>query len=280
MQVPLPPPSEFTPVPELTPETPAPELAAAPEPVPLPPRLPTPQPVATAPPAAAPARVATPLPAAAPARVATPLPAAAPARVATPLPMAFEASPADIPDLTDEIDPVPAPAVWKQGHPSARKWAERRQGGGAATRRRAPSLPRIVLGILIAALGAWLVLSFLPDRKPLTAAERARVEKQAGLDSNAWRFDEVGYMAARGGAALYFTIGILVALRGLFYRRRIETPCRRCGRTVMAERSGLGLRCEGGPHSAGVNSSALALVICFVALSLGLAALMALASLR
>ena len=187
--------------------------------------------------------------------------------------------PADIPDLTDEIDPMPAPAVWKQGHPSARKWVERRQGGGAVSARRAPSLPRVVLGILIAALGAWLVLSFLPDRKPLTTAERAKVEKQAGLDSNAWRFGGGGYMAARGGAALYITIGILVALRGLFFRRRLETDCRRCGRRVTAERSGLSLRCEGGPHAAGVNASALSLAIAFAALSLALLALIAIASL-
>ena len=231
---------EFTPVPEQMGDTPPPE------PIPQPPRL----------------------PGAAAAQVATPPPAA----------MSFE-PPLDIPDLTDEIDPMPAPAVWKQGHPSARKWAERRQGGAAAAPRRAPSLPRIVLGILIAALGAWLVLSFLPDRKPLTAAERARVETQAGLDSNAWRFGQAGYMAARGGAALYLTIGILVALRGLMYRRRIETACRQCGRTVMAERSGLSLRCEGGPHAAGVNASALALAISFAALSVGLVALIALSSL-
>lgn len=237
---------DFTPVPELMSEqTPVPELVAAPELVPLPPRLPTPL----------------------------------PAPVATPAPGSIPAPPADIPDFTDEIDPMPAPAVWKQGHPSARKWAERRQGGVAASARRAPSLPRIVLGLLIAALGAWLVLSFLPDRKPLTTAERARVEKQAGLDSNAWRFGSAGYMAARGGAALYVTIGILVALRGLFYRRRIETACRRCGRTVMAERSGLSLRCEGGAHAAGVNASALALVIAFAALSLALVAVIAVASL-
>jgi hypothetical protein len=186
----------------------------------------------------------------------------------------------DIPDLTDEIDPQPAPAVWKEAHSSARRWAERRQGGSAVSSRRAPSLPRIVLGILVAALGAWLVLSFLPDRKPLTATERARVEKQAGIDADAWRFDQVGYMAVRGGAALYLTIGVLVALRGLFYRRRIETTCRRCGRTVLAERSGLGLRCDSGAHPAGVNASAVALLVAFALLSVALAALIAMASLR
>ncbi len=263
VQVPPPPPMEYTPVPDLV--TPPPELVAAapPAPEPLPPRLPTPRPAVV--PVSTPPHAMTPPPGF------TPPPA--------PTPLYPQAPPGDIPDLTDEIDPQPAPAVWKQGHPSARKWVERRQGGKAVSSRRAPSLPRIVLGILIAALGAWLVLSFLPDRKPLTAAERARVEKQAGIDSDAWRFGQTGYMAARGGAALYLTIGILVALRGLFYRQRIETGCRRCGRAVLAERSGLSLRCDSGAHSAGVNASAVALLVAFAVLSVALAALIAASSL-
>jgi hypothetical protein len=252
---------------------------------PLPQVAPPPPYVATPPPQVAPPPpyVATPPPHAAPQPyVATPPGAFAQPQVYTPMPAPSLPEPPgsfDIPDFTDEIDPQPAPAVWKQGHPSARKWAERRQGSQVVSAKRAPSLPRIVLGILIAALGAWLVLSFLPDRKPLTAAERARVEKQAGIDSDAWRFSQVGYMAARGGAALYLTIGILVALRGLVYRRRIETACRRCGRTVLAERTGLSLRCDSGAHSAGVNASALALVIAFSVLSVALVGLIAASSL-
>ena len=243
--------------------------------------FPTPPPAGSyqTPPPAPPAPwAATPPPAA---WVATP----PPGPMQTPLPAPPEACEAaasyDIPDLTDEVDPQPAPAVWKEAHSSARKWAEKRQGGRAvSSSRRAPSLPRIVLGLLIAALGAWLVLSFLPDRKPLNAAERAKVEKQAGIDSDAWRFDQTGYMAARGGAALYLTIGVLVALRGLFYRRRVEKSCRRCGRVVLAERSGLWLRCDSGSHAAGVNASALSLLIAFVILSLAVVALIAMASLR
>jgi hypothetical protein len=241
VHVPLPPPMDFTPAPELVSEaTPPPELTKPENDL-----------RATAP--SLPTHLA---------RAATPRPAAA-----------------DIPDLTDEIDPQPAPAVWKEAHPSARRWAEKRKGTAGVSAKRAPSMPRVVLGILIAALGAWLVLSFLPDRKPLTAAERARVEKQAGIDSNAWRFGQAGYMAARGAAALYITLGILVALRGLFFRRRVEAACHRCGRTVTAERSGLQLRCEGGPHAAGINSSAVALLVAFAVLSLALVALIAIASL-
>ena len=257
---------DFTPAPELVSEaTPATDLVSTAPAIPAV-RVATPRPAEA--PAAMPPQIFT------PPRASTPPPAAA-----IPTPPPGFAPPADIPDLTDEIDPQPVAAVWKQGHPSARKWAERRQGGAGVSSKRAPSLPRVVLGILIAGLGVWLVLSFLPDRKPLTAAERARVEKQAGIDADAWRFGPSGYMAARGGAALYITIGVLVALRGLLYRRRIETPCRRCGRTVLAERSGLSLRCDTDQHAAGVNASALGLVIAFAALSLALAVLFAGASL-
>ena len=295
VQVPPPPPMDFTPAPELVSETttPASDLVST---APSMPAVPVATPPRKEAPAASPPRIFTPPRASTPPPAAgfptpppgagfpTPPPAAGfptppPAAGFPTPPPGFAPGPADIPDLTDEIDPQPAPAVWKQGHPSARKWAERRRGGAVVTSKRAPSLPRVVLGILVAALGAWLVLSFLPDRKPLTAAERARVEKQAGIDADAWRFGTTGYMAARGGAALYITIGSLIALRGLLYRRRLETPCRRCGRTVLAERSGLSLRCDSGQHAAGVNASALALVVAFALLSLALAALIAAASL-
>ena len=297
---------EFTPVPELVGEkTPLPDLVATSPALPRIAVLPEPaaKRAAEVAPPATPPRASTPPPAATPPRAATPR-ATVPPRAATPpraapapdrvaAPVAFPTPPPaaapyapppdsapDIPDLTDEIDPQPAPAVWKQAHPSARKWVERRQGGAAVSSKRAPSLPRIVLGILVAALGAWLVLSFLPDRKPLTTAERARVEKQAGIDSDAWRFGQVGYMCARGAAGLYLTIGVLVALRGLVYRRRLETDCRRCGRRVLAERKGLSLLCDTGQHATGVNGSALALVLAFAAVSLALAALIGAASLR
>ncbi len=273
--------------PTTTPRASTPPPAAAPPPAATPPRASTPPPAATPPRATVPPHTATPPRAMVPPHAATPPRAAPPPdRVAFPTPHPAAAPypgppemAGEIPDLTDEVDPQPAPAVWKQAHPSARRWAERRQGGAAVSSKRAPSLPRIVLGILVAALGAWLVLSFLPDRKPLNATERARVEKQAGIDSDAWRFGPVGYMAARGAAGLYLTIGVLVALRGLLYRRRLETDCRRCGRRVLAERKGLSLRCDTGQHATGVNGSALALVLAFAAVSLALAALIGASSL-
>jgi hypothetical protein len=208
-----------------------------------------------------------------------PMPPPMPLEDATPPPVMAPPPPMaemEIPDFTAEIDPVPAPAVWKQAHPSAMRWAERRQGGAT---RRTPSPPRVVLGLLIVGLGAWLLLSFLPERKPLTQAERARVNQQAGVDADAWRFDRVGYQAARGGAALYLTLGALVALRGLTFRRRVETQCRRCGRPGGAARDGLRLRCETGQHSAGANTSAVALLAGFALVSVAILVLIAIASL-
>ncbi|HLU65105.1 MAG TPA: hypothetical protein VKZ63_02445, partial [Kofleriaceae bacterium] len=173
----------------------------------------------------------------------------------------------------------PAPAVWRQAHPSARRWAERRQRTAGPAGHRAPSPPRIALGLFIAGLGVWLLISVLPDRRPISAVELARISQQAGVDASAWRFSRSLYPVARGLAALYLTVGFLVALRGLLFRRRLEVVCRRCGRAVFAERSGATLRCEGGPHPAGLNRSAIALAAAFALVSGALLILIAAASL-
>jgi hypothetical protein len=125
--------------------------------------------------------------------------------------------------------------------------------------RRAPSPPRIALGLFIAALGGWLIISYLPDRRPVTGAELARMSGQAGVDTSARRLSRPAYQVARGAAGLYLTVGFLVALRGLMFRRRLLVSCRRCGRQVVAARSGLTMRCEGGAHVTGLNRSAVAL---------------------
>ena len=165
----------------------------------------------------------------------------------------------------------PAPAVWKQAHPSARRWADKRKTAGGLGR--APSPPRMASGLLLAGLGAWLLLSFLPARKPLTEPERVRISHQAGVDENAWRFPPMLYQVAQGGAALYVSLGFLIAVRGLFFRRRVEIACRRCRRMVVAERRALALRCESGGHSAGVNWGALVLTLALLVLTLALIAL-------
>ncbi|HYU15953.1 MAG TPA: hypothetical protein VEL05_07780, partial [Candidatus Acidoferrum sp.] len=172
----------------------------------------------------------------------------------------------------------PAKAVWKQAHPSARRWVDSRQRVQGL--HRAPSPPRIAAGLLLAGLGAWLLLSFLPDKKPLTEPERVRISRQAGVDEHAWRFPPPLYTAAQGGAALYVSLGFLIAVRGLFFRRRIEVACRRCQRTVIAERRALVLRCESGGHTVGTNWGAVWLQLAVLAVTLALIGLVVMAKLK
>jgi len=138
----------------------------------------------------------------------------------------------------------------------------------------------MALGLLLAGLGAWLLLSFLPSRKPLTEPERVRISHQAGVDEGAWRFPPVLYQAAQGAAALYVSLGFLVAVRGLFFRRRVEVNCRRCQRAVVAERRALALRCESGRHSAGINWGALLLQLAVLTVTLALIGLVIMAQLK
>ncbi len=155
------------------------------------------------------------------------------------------------------------------GHP------EQRHGVG-----RAPSRPRIVSGLLLAGLGAWLLLIFLPGRKPLTEPERVRISRQAGVDEHAWRFPPPLYQASQGAAALYVSLGFLISVRGLFFRRRVELSCKRCQRVVMAERGALLMRCESGGHSAGINWGALMLQLAVLVVTLSLIALVVMAQLE
>jgi hypothetical protein len=184
-----------------------------------------------------------------------------------------EGPPLHLPE--DELRP--APAVWKQAHPSARRWADKRQRHGVG---RAPSRPRIVSGLLLAGLGAWLLLIFLPGRKPISEPERARISQQAGVDEHAWRFPPPLYQAAQGAAALYVSLGFLISVRGLFFRRRIELSCKRCQRVVMAERSALTMRCESGGHSAGINWGALVLQLAVLVVTMSLIGLVVMAQLK
>jgi hypothetical protein len=214
-----------------------PDAPAAPERrvelVPDPPILPPGRAMAEPPPARAqtppPARAQTPPPG----RAQTPPPQQAPVapqamapqvlppfHVATPPP-----APAAYPYPDDAIQLPPgmlegqaAPAVWRQAHPSAQRWAERRQKSGVAASA-VPSPPRMALGLLVGAIGVWLLVSFIPSRRPLDAAEKVRVSQQAGVDQGAWRFSRPLHGVALGGAALYLAVGLLVALRGAFFRR-------------------------------------------------------------
>lgn len=118
-----------------------------------------------------------------------------------------------------QVEGQPSPAVWRQAHPSAQRWAEKRQRSSVTVASAVPSPPRIALGLLIAAIGVWLLVSFIPSRRPIDAAEKARVSQQAGVDAGAWRFTPSLHVVALGGAALYLALGLLVALRGAFFRR-------------------------------------------------------------
>lgn len=148
-------------------------------------------------------------------------------------------------------DGQPAPAVWRQAHPSAQRWADRRQKSGVSASGAVPSPPRMALGLLIAAIGIWLLVSFIPARRPLDAAEQTRVSQQAGADAGAWRFSPALHGIALGGAALYLAVGLLVALRGAFFRR----------------------------GSPGARRSAIALGVSFALLTVGMVVVVAVASL-
>jgi hypothetical protein len=110
---------------------------------------------------------------------------------------------------------TPSNAVWRTAHPSAQKWAKKRHGGAHRT----PKPGIIALGLMLAGLGAYLLAIFLPSKKPLTASEIDIISKQAGVDENAWRFSQDLLDAANLNAGLFVLLGVVVVLRGAFFKQ-------------------------------------------------------------
>jgi len=79
----------------------------------------------------------------------------------------------------------------------------------------------IALGLLLIGLGGYLFSIFLPSKAPLSAAEKLALASQAGVDENAWRFNEQLMLAANLNAALFVFLGLVLVLRGALFR---QTP--------------------------------------------------------
>jgi hypothetical protein len=198
------------------------------------------------------------------------------APLASPPAEAVARAPAPSAAPTSAPEPSPVKAVWKTAHPSARRWVERRADVG----RRAPNPARIALGLFLIGLGAWFLVSFLPGHRPITAAERAVIARQAGVDEHVWRYAPTPYGVARGLAVLLITAGGLAAVRGATFRRRLSVACPHCRAAAPADREGLVLRCTQGRHRAGWNASAIALLVGVGGVGVALAIVTLLATLR
>jgi len=111
--------------------------------------------------------------------------------------------------------PDSANAVWRQAHPSAQRWAAKRNVGAP----RSPKASVIAIGLVLIGFGAYLLALFLPSVAPLTAAAHALMAQQAGVDEGAWRFTEQLYTAANINAVLFVLLGIVVFLRGALHRQ-------------------------------------------------------------
>ncbi len=195
-------------------------------------------------------------------------PAAAPVPghplVHTPIPPGLIGPPPDLndgPDLGAALDSLgeqsfrehtPAgDAVWREAHPSAQRWAAKRQGGSVRT----PKPGIIALGLMLAGLGAYLLAIFLPSKQPLTAAKIDEISRQAGVDENAWRFSEQLFDAANINAALFVLLGVVIVLRGAMFRQQPAGQVRK-----------------------GLGKPALLLIFCFALLAVSFAALLLKAS--
>lgn len=191
----------------------------------------------------------------------TPLPQQAPfAPQHGAIPTPFPAQHTPVPQATPRPGSMEAArqASWKRAHPSARRWARRRDSHTGAGRR-TPAPLRIGAGLILIGVGIYLLLIFIPAHRPDAPSESERTE--AG---KIWRFTETQHSVAAGLAFGFVALGLFGAARGATYRREVMTRCRTCRMEVEATREGLALRCHNGGHKAGLAISSVVMLGAFV----------------
>lgn len=104
-------------------------------------------------------------------------------------------------------------AVWREAHPSARRWATERRSESST---RSPQPLSIAVGLLLTGLGCYLLAVFLPSKAPSAAA--AKLAATAGQGS--WHFSTATHSAANINAALIIVLGIVIVVRGALHRPR------------------------------------------------------------
>jgi hypothetical protein len=217
----------------------------------------------------------TPLPQQSPVYNPTPFPQQAP-QMYTPTPLPQQAPPPD----PMAVEPRPGTmeaarqASWKQAHPSARRWAKRRDAHTGRANRRTPQPLRIGAGLLLIGVGIYLLAIFIPAHSPDGPREAERTEV-----GKIWRFNATQHTVMSGLAFGFVGLGLFAMVGGALYRREIIADCNSCKMKVEVTRSGLSLRCQNGGHKAGLDKSAVALLALFLVVGSSAIALLVTASL-
>lgn len=96
-----------------------------------------------------------------------------------------------------------------------------------------PRPARIILGLVMIALGLWAILAYLPGREG--------------------DIDDALYIAGVGGSITLIVFGAFATLAGALYRAQVETICRKCDVQVIGWKRAFGLHCPMGGHYAKLN---------------------------
>ena len=125
-----------------------------------------------------------------------------------------------------------------------------------------PQVGNIVVGAMLAILATWLLLSWIPSKKPWTTAELAEIASRvvtqlefSKLDE--WRLKPEMYRPAYAAALALLALGLTMASRGATWRDRKEVTCRRGHGRVIGKKAVFGVECPSGRHLAEVNGVAI-----------------------
>lgn len=135
-----------------------------------------------------------------------------------------------------------------------------------------PKPGRIVLGILLTVLGIWMLVSFLPEHRPISDEEVARAianRSLEGVGSLSWRLKPNAYNLGYVLALVFVAGGLGEVVSGMVARDHQEVRCGRCATTVVAKKVSFGLECPRG-HYAQLSGAKVLLAVVLSFLLLGL----------
>jgi hypothetical protein len=127
-----------------------------------------------------------------------------------------------------------------------------------------PRSGQIVFGLVLAAVGIWMLVDWIPSHRPMTSAESLayladgarRFQDRTGH----WMFNAKIYNFVYAFAGMLAIAGIEQVIAGSTYRAYKDVVCSTCKVRVLAKKAGGSLRCPNGEHVA-QGSSALAWVL-------------------
>lgn len=112
-------------------------------------------------------------------------------------------------------------------------------------------MSQIVAGLGFILLAGWLLMSWIPSKRPLSELEQIELVTRAVSDFELsrleeWRLSPKGYRYATFGAIFVGLLGLASVVQGATWRTHKEVKCGKCKMLVVGKKVSLAWSARGG----------------------------------